>query len=136
MNFKPLLFSLVNLVFVLLFFQNCQCVETTRPVILNTDLVKEFSKHLNLYVSSDFDIDEVDEIENAAREWQDKSQGIITFSIYFNFDTKNDYDKIKRNANTIVVVKLSKDSEWVRNIDGEINKDGGGRIVGYYNTND
>lgn len=135
MQLRAAFFAVCNFLLVIVALQSCQCIQMVRPVILKEHLVEVRHKHFDLYVSSDFDADEVNLVEEAAQEWQDKTKQLITFNIFLNFDTK-DYSVIKNKKEALVIVRLSKDSKWVRKVDGDLNPESGARIVGYYNTDE
>lgn len=79
---------------------------------------------------NDFDIEEVDMIESAALEWEEKTNNIITYQIYFNYD--GNINKIKDKSHSIVVVKLSKFDEATKYYD-ELSRPN--NILGEYERN-
>lgn len=82
--------------------------------------------HYDLYVSADFDIDEVEIIKDACNEWNDKTKGLIVYSIYYNFN--DDLTKIKNNGRTIIVEKLSEWDPITNGYDNNLSN----HMLGYY----
>ena len=113
-------------------FSNCQCNSYTlvpKTVNINTHL------HFNIYVDQDFDSHEVDLIEQATSEWEEKTKNRVIFNIYYNFDLDNDRKIIDRR-HSIIFVKLSQESQKVAELDEWINKgkEGHSKIIGLYTT--
>lgn len=127
MRLRSFLLSLSQIILIILALQSCQCI-SHNPIFPG-----EATYHYNLYVSQDFDTDEVDMIEAAALEWQEKTNSIITYSIYFNWDNK--YESIPNKYHSLAVVKLSKWGKRAHELDiisGE--KDKPATILGYFDN--
>lgn len=88
--------------------------------------------HYNLYVSDEFDQEEVNIINEATLEWEEKTHGILVYHIYYNFDVRNWKSII--GAHSIIVEKVSKYQRRTFLIDQEISKENNwpSSIVGLY----
>ena len=88
--------------------------------------------HYNLYVSDEFDQEEVNIINEATLEWEEKTHGMLVYHIYYNFDTNN-WASVK-GAHSIIVEKISKYQRRTRLIDREVSKEDhwSSTIVGLY----
>jgi hypothetical protein len=90
--------------------QSCSCVAFIFPGHLHGAR----KVHKTLYISQEFDEDEVALIEDAAKEWEDKTDGIVEFDIIYNWNDQ--YNSISK-AGSIAVIKVS--NGWaMKHLDG------------------
>lgn len=127
MPLKTFFFTIINFLALVLVLQSCQCAAPLQPPVMN---IQAKHRALELYVSSEFDINEVMLIEDAAMQWEQATNHIVTFNIYFNFDMK-DYDKLKYSPDTLVITRLSKHDSLVLKLDNDTNHGTSSHIIGY-----
>lgn len=118
-----LCFYVVMLMFIL---QSCSC-----SMYLYTGSIHGAHKlHYSLYVSQSFDEDEVKIIEEAAKEWEDKTDHIVSYDIFYNWDDR--YDSMPR-SHSVALVKVN--SAWSsRYLDKQDKNSNVSRILGLYDA--
>lgn len=102
-------------------FQNC-CVPLSKA------LSKQNYKYQVVLIDSRFTSKELSLIIKAADEWFIKTKGKAQFELVFNFDVSK-YSNFDKNGNILVMVKASKDDEYIKNIDKNQNT-----ILGFYDA--
>lgn len=83
--------------------------------------------NFDIYISDQFNANDVELINEATREWEEKTDHLITYHIYYNFDLSNVSD-IRYRSHSLVFIKLSKYDKITQQID----KDHGGKVLGLF----
>lgn len=120
-----LLFYIVALVVIL---QSCQCSRQLSPKTIS----QSHPLYYSLYISQRFDANEVKIIEDAAKEWETKTDGLVEYSIYYNWDDK--YSDMPRR-HTIAIIKVSQWDEFTRKYLDSYKDGKWMRVLGMYDPN-
>lgn len=83
--------------------------------------------HFDVYISNRFDANDVKLINEATQEWEEKTNHLIIYHIYYNFDISHSSD-IQYKSHSLVFIKLSKYDATMPQID----KTYGGKVLGLF----
>lgn len=83
--------------------------------------------NFDVYISNRFDANDVKLIDEATKEWEEKTNHLIVYHIYYNFDMSHLSD-IHYKSHSLVFIKLSKYDSNTPQID----KTYGGKVLGLF----
>ena len=121
---RSIFITFFQFVLLIILLRACSC--TSYSVMDPTTAPHARRAVYNLYISSDFDENEVNIIQSSALEWQEKSNNIVMYNIYYNFDIAKE-SSIENKRQSVVFIKVSKYDERVTSYEKKLK----GRLLGY-----
>ena len=94
-----------------------------RPLIVNT--IGPFKTEKHLYIDKSFNLEETLLIMNAAKQWEKKTNGIVTIKIVIGY-TAADYLTL-RDSKAIAITKMGTNDPFIEEVEEEV-----GNLLGLY----
>lgn len=125
MKLSSFIFYMCALIILMILVKFCQ-FNTLSMLPKGTHIHNQI--HYDLYMSDKFDRHEIDLINQATLEWENKTNNLLVYHIKYNVDVRH-LPPIHYKNHSIIFVKLSKYSSLTHQIDLEHNKS---KILGLY----